>query len=79
MAARTLRALRTHDKGATIRVIGTNAVYAYETLAGVVFNSESRATGDTHFDDRGYMIEFVRPEPSPNNRAMRSQGLAGNS
>jgi len=28
MAARTLRAIRTHHKQATIRVIGTNALYA---------------------------------------------------
>lgn len=113
MAARTLRALRTHDKGATIRVIGTNALYAYESLAGVVFNAESTATGDVDIlvddrnrlrlltdedeqigltrliqqsvdksfrsrgpmdfrliNDRGYMIEFVRPEPSPIYRAM---------
>ena len=113
MAARTLRAMRTHDKGATIRVIGTNALYAYEALAGVVFNSESTATGDVDIlvddrnrlrlltdadeqigltrlvqgavdktflsrgtmdfrltNDKGYMIEFVRPEPTPIYRAM---------
>lgn len=113
MAARTLRALRTHDKAATIRVIGTNALYAYEALAGVVFNSESTATGDVDIlvddrnrlrlltdtdeqigltrlvqqevdktfqsrgtmdfrltNDRGYMIEFVRPEPTPVYRPM---------
>lgn len=113
MAARTLRALRTHDKGATIRVIGTNALYAYESLAGVSFNTESTATGDVDIlvddrnrlrlltdadeqigltrlvqqsvdksfqsrgtmdfrltNDRGYMIEFVRPEPAPIYRTM---------
>ena len=113
MAARTLRALRTHDKGATIRVIGTNALYAYESLAGVMFNTESKATGDVDIlvddrnrlrlltdedehigltrlvqqfvdksfrsrntmdypliNDRGYMIEFVRPETTPIYRAM---------
>lgn len=113
MAARTLRALRTHDKAATIRVIGTNALYAYEALAGVVFNSESTATGDVDIlvddrnrlrlltdtdeqigltrlvqtavdktfqsrgtmdfrltNDKGYMIEFVRPEPTPMYRTM---------
>lgn len=113
MAARTLRALRTHDKGATIRVIGTNALYAYESLAGVVFNLESTATGDVDIlvddrnrlrlltdadeqigltrlvqqavdktfqsrgtmdfrltNDKGYMIEFVRPEPAPLYRIM---------
>jgi len=91
-----------------VRVIGTNALYAYETLAGVVFNSESTATGDIDIlmddrnrlrllteadepigltrliqgrvdktfqprnkadfrltNDRGYMVEFVRPEPTP--------------
>jgi hypothetical protein len=113
MAARTLRALRTHDKAATIRVIGTNALYAYEALAGVVFNSESTATGDVDIlvddrnrlrlltdadeqigltrlvqtavdrtfqsrgtmdfrltNDKGYMVEFVRPEPTPMYRTM---------
>lgn len=113
MAARTLRALRTHDKTATIRVIGTNALYAYEALAGVVFNSESTAPGDVDIlvddrnrlrllteadeqigltrlvqqevdktfqsrgtmdfrltNDKGYMIEFVRPEPTPAYRSM---------
>jgi hypothetical protein len=113
MAARTLRALRTHDKAATIRVIGTNALYAYEAMAGVVFNSESTATGDVDIlvddrnrlrlltdtdeqigltrlvqkevdktfqsrgtmdfrltNDKGYMIEFVRPEPTPAYRPM---------
>ena len=114
MAARTLRAFRTHDKQAGIRVIGTNALYAYESLAGVVFNAESLATGDVDIliDDRnqlrlltedderigltrllqrsvdksftprgamdysltnnkGYIVEFVRPEPSPIHRKMR--------
>ncbi|SNT39496.1 hypothetical protein SAMN05421763_11424 [[Luteovulum] sphaeroides subsp. megalophilum] len=113
MAARTLRALRTHDKSATIRVIGTNALYAYESLAGVMFNPASTATGDVDIlvddrnrlrlltetderigltrlvqravdrsfqsrgtmdfrltNDKGYMIEFVRPEPSPLYRPM---------
>lgn len=104
MAARALRAVRSHDKFATIRVVGTNALYGYESLAGVVFNSESTATGDVDIlvddrnilrlltddqerigltrliqksvdksfqsrgpldysltNERGYMIEFVRP------------------
>jgi hypothetical protein len=113
MAARVLRAIRTHDKQATIKVIGTNALYAYESLAGVVFNADATATGDVDIlvddrnrlrlltdeqerigltrlvqdkvdktfqsrgtmdfrltNDRGYMIEFVRPEPSPIYRKM---------
>ena len=107
-AARTLRALWDHSKEANIRVVGTNALYAYEALAGVAFNSSSTATGDIDFlgDDRnrlkliaddgdptgltrlvqtkvdrtfkprrsgesrltnnkGYMIEFIRPQPNP--------------
>ncbi len=54
MAAQTLRALRRHDKQATIRVVGTNALYAYEALAGVVFDSAATATGDFDIlvDDR---------------------------
>jgi len=113
MAARTLRALRTHGNRNGVRVVGTNALYAYEVLAGVVFDSESTATGDIDLpvddrkrlslltdenerigltrliqskvdktfrprgrrdfrltNDRGYMIEFVRPEPSPTDRVM---------
>ena len=113
MAARTLRALRTHDKQATVRVIGTNALYAYESIAGVVFNADSTATGDVDIlvddrnrlrllteaderigltrlvqgkvdrtfaargpkdfrliNDKGYMIEFVRPLPDPMYRSM---------
>ena len=107
-AARTLRALRDHSKRTNIRVVGTNALYAYEALAGVAFNSSSTATGDIDFlvddrnrlkliaddgdptgltrliqmkvdrtfkpkrpgdfrltNDKGYMIEFIRPQPSP--------------
>ena len=113
MAAKTLRAFRTHQKDATIRVIGTNALYAYESLAGVVFNSASTATGDVDIlvddrnrlrllnetdeqigltrliqqsvdktfqsrgtmdfrltNDKGYMVEFIRPEPTPMHRPM---------
>lgn len=113
MAARALRSLRAHDKAAMIRVIGTNALYAYEILAGVVFNAESMATSDIDIlvddrnrlglltdadeqigltrlvqqtvdktfqsrgtmdfrltNDRGYMIEFVHPEPAPIDRPM---------
>jgi hypothetical protein len=113
MAARTLRALRTHDKHAGVRVIGTTALYAYETLAGVTFNAASTATGDVDLlvddrnrlrlltddekpigltrlvqasvdktftargtmdfrltNDKGYMVEFVRPEPRPIFRPM---------
>ncbi len=113
MAARALRALRLHDKGAMIRVIGTNALYAYESLAGVVFNAASTATGDVDIlvddrnqlrllteadeqigltrlmqkavdasfqsrgtmdfrltNDKGYMIEFMRPEQTPIHRVM---------
>jgi hypothetical protein len=113
MAARTLRAFQTHDKHATIRVIGTNALYAYESLAGVVFNADSTATSDVDIlvddrnrlrllteadepigltrliqskvdrtfaarsagdfrltNDRGYMIEFIRPLSDPMYRSM---------
>ncbi|MYA88194.1 MAG: hypothetical protein F4X97_07040 [Boseongicola sp. SB0662_bin_57] len=112
-AARTLRALRAHGKRTGIRVVGTNALYAYEAMAGVAFNSSSTATGDIDFliDDRnrlklftdegdrtgltrlvqakvdrtfhsrrsgdfrltnshGYMIEFIRPQPTPVHRNM---------
>jgi hypothetical protein len=105
-AARALRAIQDH--GADLSVVGTNALYAYERLAGVRVNAESTATADIDFlvddrhqlklyteerkpealeqiirknvdasfrmrsagdyrmtNDRGYMIEFVRPEARP--------------
>ena len=113
MAARTLRALRTHGNPTGIRVVGTNALYAYEALAGVVFNPDAATTMDIDFlgddrnrlklftpdhektglirliqnkvdktfrsrgardfrliNDKGYIIEFIRPLPSPIYRAM---------
>lgn len=113
MAARILRAFATQRDRPLARVIGTNALYAYEALAGVRFNSASTATGDIDFliddrnriklvseeqepigligmiqkqvdrtfrtrgprdfrltNDRGYMVEFVRPEPRPFHRKM---------
>lgn len=116
MAARTLRALRSHGKQTGIRVVGTNALYAYEAMAGVMFTSAATATGDIDLlvddrsrltllseegertgltrlvqakvdktfrsrgprdfrltSDRGYMIEFIRPEPRPVHRAMPGQ------
>jgi hypothetical protein len=108
MAARILRAFATQRDRPLARVIGTNALYAYEAVAGVRFDSTSTATGDIDFriddrnwiklvseeqepigligmiqkqvdrtfrtrwprdfrltNDRGYMVEFVRPEPRP--------------
>ncbi|MDE0523445.1 MAG: nucleotidyltransferase domain-containing protein [Boseongicola sp.] len=107
-AAQTLRVLGDHSKRTNIRVVGTNALYAYEALAGVVFSSSSTATGDIDFlvddrnrlklvtddgdptglarlirakvdrtfqprragdfrltNDKGYMVEFIRPQPNP--------------
>ncbi|MCE2521254.1 MAG: nucleotidyltransferase domain-containing protein [Alphaproteobacteria bacterium] len=53
MAARTLRALQSHRTD-SIRTVGTNALYAYEALAGVTFSRDSTATGDLDLlvDDR---------------------------
>ncbi len=52
--ARILRELRIHGKQTGLRVIGTNALYAYEALAGVVFEEGATATGDIDLlqDDR---------------------------
>jgi len=112
-AARILRAIRLAAPSATTRVIGTNALYAYEAVAGVMFNAASTATGDIDIlvddrkrlkilteehekpgltslihrevdksfrlrgprdfrltNDKGYMVEFVRPEPRPVYRDM---------
>ena len=65
-AARTLRALRDHPKGTNIRVVGTNALYAYEALAGVAFNSSSTATGDIDFlvDDRN-RLKLIADDGNP--------------
>lgn len=54
MAARTLRALRSHGKQTGIRVVGTNALYAYEAMAGAMVTSAATATGDIDLlvDDR---------------------------
>lgn len=54
VAARILRELRLHGRQGGLRVIGTNALYAYEALAGVVFAPDATATGDIDLlqDDR---------------------------
>lgn len=113
MAARVLRAFATQRDRPLVRVIGTNALYAYEVIAGVRFDSSSTATGDIDFliddrnriklateerepiglmsliqkrvdrtfnprgphdfrltNDKGYMVEFVRPKPRPIYRKM---------
>ena len=118
MAARTLRALRTHGNRIGVRVVGTNALFAYEVLAGVILNQEATATGDIDLlvddrkrlklmtsddekigltrliqakvdktfkprgsrdfqltNDQGYIIEFIRPEPSPIYRKMPGADL----
>lgn len=52
--ARILRELRIHGRQTGLRVIGTNALYAYEALAGVIFDEGATATGDMDLlqDDR---------------------------
>lgn len=52
--ARILREVRIHGRQTGLRVIGTNALYAYEALAGVVFEEGATATGDIDLlqDDR---------------------------
>ena len=54
VAARILRELRLHNRQGRIRVVGTNALYAYEALAGVRFEEGATATGDMDLlhDDR---------------------------
>ncbi len=112
MAARTLRAPQSHRTD-SIRTVGTNALYAYEALAGVTFSRDSTATGDLDLlvddrnrlqlvsedgkrtglssliqkkvdrtfrprgpgdcrliNERGYMVEFMRPQPRPMHRRM---------
>lgn len=53
-AAKILRSVRIAQKDAPLRVVGTNALFAYEVLAGVRFMREYTTTGDIDFlqDDR---------------------------
>lgn len=66
-AARILRAIRLAAPAATIRVIGTNALYAYEAMAGVMFNAASTATGDIDFlvDDRNRLRLLTEDHEQP--------------
>lgn len=52
--ARILRELRIYGRQTGLRVIGTNALYAYEAMAGVAFEEGATATGDIDLlqDDR---------------------------
>lgn len=54
IAASILRQLRIHGRKTGIRVVGTNALYAYEALAGVKFEESATATADIDLlqDDR---------------------------
>lgn len=56
-AARVLREMRIHGRNHGARVVGTNALYAYEALAGVIFEEGMTATGDIDIllDDRNRM------------------------
>lgn len=56
-AARVLREMRIHGRNHGARVVGTNALYAYEALAGVRFEEGMTATGDIDIllDDRNRM------------------------
>ncbi|KIN71136.1 DUF3620 domain containing protein [Sulfitobacter guttiformis KCTC 32187] len=49
--------MRIHGRNYGARVVGTNALYAYEALAGVRFEEAMAATGDidTLLDDRNRM------------------------
>lgn len=53
-AARALREIRLHGRHTGLRVVGTNALYAYEAMAGVRFEEGATATGDIDLlqDDR---------------------------
>jgi len=66
-AARIMRAIRIAAPAATIRVIGTNALYAYEAMAGVMFNAASTATGDIDIliDDRNRLKVLTEDHEKP--------------
>lgn len=62
-AARVLREIRLHGRQAGLRVVGTNALYAYEAMAGVSFDEGATATGDIDLlqDDRK-RLKFLTEE-----------------
>ncbi|MGR3570661.1 GSU2403 family nucleotidyltransferase fold protein [Brevirhabdus sp.] len=66
-AARILRAIRLAAPAATTRVIGTNALYVYEAMAGVMFNAASTATGDIDIlvDDRNRLKILTEDHEKP--------------
>lgn len=67
VGARILRALdATGTLGAGLRVVGTNAVFAYEAAAGVMVDAGLTATGDIDFlmDSRGGLRFVVSDEVS---------------
>lgn len=67
ISARIIRALgETGSLGAGIRVVGTNAIYAYEAVAGVMVDPGLTTTGDIDllFDSRGGLRFVVSPEIS---------------
>lgn len=45
-AARVLREMRIHRRNHSARVVGTNALYAYKALAGVLFEEGLTPTVD---------------------------------
>jgi hypothetical protein len=66
-AARVLRSLNNaHLLGNGVRVVGTNAIYAFEAAAGVMVDSGITATGDIDllFDSR-HAINFVVSDDVP--------------
>ena len=65
-AAKTLRALDAHGKRTRLRVVGTNALYAYEDMTGVTFGADATATEDMDFpvDDRN-RLKFVMEDGDP--------------
>ncbi len=66
-AARILRAVRLAAPDATVRVVGTNAIYAYEAMAGVIFDPASTATGDIDIlvDDRNRLKLVTEEDEQP--------------
>ncbi len=66
LTARVFRALDEARILGHIRIVGTNALYAYEALAGIHFTAETLATGDVDllFDARR-ALRIIVPEPEP--------------
>ncbi|MDW4499182.1 GSU2403 family nucleotidyltransferase fold protein [Sulfitobacter sp. D35] len=79
-AARVLREIRAHEKLSPLRMVGTNALCAYEALGSVRFKDGATATGDIDLlqDDRR-RLRLLTEEIEPIGLSKLIQKRVGNS